>query len=55
VAALPRFSYLGLRELFESHGLSVRAVLGAGYFPLPAAVGRLEPRHAAFLTVVATH
>jgi SAM-dependent methyltransferase len=48
------FSYRGLRELFESHGLVVREVLGAGYFPLPAAAGRLEPRHAAFLTVVAS-
>ncbi len=49
------FSYRGLRELFESHALAVRGVLGAGYFPLPATVGRLEPRHAAFLTIVATH
>jgi SAM-dependent methyltransferase len=48
------FSYRGLRELFEAHGLAVRDVLGAGYFPLPAAAGRHEPRHAAFLTVVAT-
>ena len=46
------FSYRGLCELFESHCLSVRAVLGAGYYPLPAAVGELEPRHAAFLTIV---
>ena len=46
------FSYRGLRELFEAHGLAVRNVLGAGYYPLPAAAGRLEPRHAAFLTVV---
>jgi SAM-dependent methyltransferase len=46
------FSYRGLRELFEAHGLAVRDVLGAGYYPLPAAAGRLEPRHAAFLTVV---
>ena len=46
------FSYRGLRELFESHGLTVRAAVGAGYYPLPAAVARLEPRHAAFLTLV---
>jgi 2-polyprenyl-3-methyl-5-hydroxy-6-metoxy-1,4-benzoquinol methylase len=47
------FSYRGLRELFESHGLTVRAILGAGYYPLATGVGKLEPRHAAFLTVVA--
>jgi len=46
------FSYRGLRELFEAHGLAIRDVLGAGYYPLPATAGRLEPRHAAFLTVV---
>ena len=48
------FSYRGLRELFESHGLTVRATLAAGYYPLPAAVARIEPRHAAFLTLVSS-
>jgi SAM-dependent methyltransferase len=48
------FSYRGLRELFEAHGLAVRDILGAGYFPLPATAGRLDPRHAVFLTVVAS-
>jgi len=47
-------SYRGLREIFESHGFAVRDVLGAGYYPLPASVGRIEPRHAAFLTLVAS-
>ena len=48
------FAYRGLRELFLTHGFTVTAVLGAGYYPLGARVGRLEPRHAAFLTLVAT-
>jgi SAM-dependent methyltransferase len=47
------FAYRGLRELFELHGFAVQEVLGAGYYPLPASVGRRLPRHAAFLTVVA--
>jgi SAM-dependent methyltransferase len=47
------FSFRGLRELFEAHGFDVRSVLGAGYYPLPARLGRIEPRHAAFLTIVA--
>lgn len=46
-------AYRGLRELFEGHGLRVRELLGAGYYPFPAAFGRRDPRHAAFLTVVA--
>jgi SAM-dependent methyltransferase len=46
------FSYRGLRELFEACGLTVRALTGAGYYPLPAVIGRVEPRHAAFLTIV---
>jgi SAM-dependent methyltransferase len=47
------FAYQGLRDLFVLHGFTVEAVLGAGYYPLPASVGRRLPRHAAFLTVVA--
>lgn len=47
------FAYRGLRELFEGHGLEAGEVLGAGYYPLPAWFGRRDPRHAAFLTVVA--
>ena len=45
------FAYRALVELFESHGFEVAAVCGAGYYPLPRSVARLEPRHAAFLTV----
>jgi SAM-dependent methyltransferase len=47
------FAYRGLRELFEGHGFVVREALGAGYYPLPAAFGRRDARHAAFLTIVA--
>jgi SAM-dependent methyltransferase len=47
------FSFRGLRELFEAHGLVVDKMLGAGYYPFPARLGRALPRHAAFLTVVA--
>jgi SAM-dependent methyltransferase len=45
------FSYRGLRELVEAHGFRDVRVRGSGYFPLPTAVGRREPRHATFLTV----
>jgi SAM-dependent methyltransferase len=41
----------GLRELFEIHGLHVDSVVGAGYFPLPRALARVDPRHAVFLTI----
>jgi SAM-dependent methyltransferase len=47
------FAYQGLRELFELHSFVVEDIQGAGYYPLPATVGRRMPRHAAFLTVVA--
>jgi hypothetical protein len=46
------FSYRGLRELFEANGLKVRAIRGAGYYPLAAGAGKVDPRHAAFLTAV---
>jgi SAM-dependent methyltransferase len=45
------FAYRGLADLFAAHGFRVEASEGAGYFPLPARVGRWEPRHAAFITV----
>lgn len=47
------FAYRGLRELFELNGFTVAKVLGAGYYPLPPRVGRRDPHHAAFLTIVA--
>lgn len=47
------FSYRGLIELFEIHGFEDVRILGAGYYPLPATVGRLDRRHSAFITVVA--
>lgn len=46
-------NYLGLKELFEVHGFESVTVLGAGYHPLPAILGRWDPRHAHFLTVIA--
>jgi SAM-dependent methyltransferase len=45
------FNFRGLRELAEIHGLRVVKVLGAGYYPLPATVGRFDTRHAHFLTL----
>jgi SAM-dependent methyltransferase len=45
------FNYRGLVELCEAYGLRVIRVLGAGYFPFHAGLGRLDPRHAHFLTV----
>jgi SAM-dependent methyltransferase len=47
------FAYRGLKELYVAHGFRVEALVGAGYFPLPAGLGRKEPRHAALLTVKA--
>ena len=47
------FAYRGLRELFEAHGFVVESVAGAGYYPLPRRLARVDPRHAAFLTVKA--
>jgi len=47
------FNYRGLIEMFETHGFSRLTVAGAGYFPLPALLGRIDPRHSAFITVFA--
>lgn len=45
------FNYRGLIEMFEVHGFRDVIVQGAGYFPLPAVLGRLDARHSAFITV----
>lgn len=47
------FSHRGLLELFLAHRFSDVDLLGSGYYPFPHRVGRLDPRHAAFLTAVA--
>lgn len=46
-------NYRGLKELFEVHGFRDVAVKGAGYYPLPGAIARIDVRHSAFLTVKA--
>ena len=45
------FAYRGLRELFVLHGFVVTEILGAGYYPFPSKFARIDPRHAAFITV----
>jgi SAM-dependent methyltransferase len=45
------FAYRGLQELFALHGFSIDAIRGAGYYPLPRGLARLDPRHAAFITI----
>lgn len=47
------FNYRGLAEMFEAHGFHHVEIAGAGYFPLPAFLGKLDPRHSAFITVFA--
>lgn len=45
------FSYQGLKELAVAAGFGEVRVLGAGYYPLPSAVARIDPRHAAFISL----
>jgi SAM-dependent methyltransferase len=41
----------GLKHLLREHGFYHLAARVAGYYPLPAKYGRLDPRHAHFITV----
>jgi SAM-dependent methyltransferase len=41
-----------LNEWFELYGLDPVRTYGAGYYPLPGAVGRVLRRHCAFITLV---
>ena len=45
------FATRGLVDLHRGHGFTAVRSLGAGYFPLPSSVGRLNPAHAAFITI----
>jgi 2-polyprenyl-3-methyl-5-hydroxy-6-metoxy-1,4-benzoquinol methylase len=47
------FNFRGLKELCAAHGFTSIRILGAGYFPLPALLGSLDPRHAHFMTLTA--
>lgn len=47
------FNYRGLIEMFETHGFRQVEIAGAGYFPLPAVLGRIDRRHSAFITALA--
>jgi len=45
------FNYRGLKELFEIFGFNNIEILGAGYYPFPAGMGKWDPRHSHFLTL----
>jgi len=47
------FNYRGFKEIFEVHGFNAVRIQGSGYHPLPAAVGKLDPRHSHFITALA--
>ena len=47
------FNYRGLNELCAAYGLTRIRTLGAGYFPFPARLGRVDARHAHFITLTA--
>lgn len=44
------YNILGLRDYFRVFGFTVEAIKGAGYFPLPAVLGRLDTIHSHFIT-----
>ncbi len=40
-----------IKEVFEEHGMIMDGVVGSGYFPLPAVIGKIEPFHSHFITL----
>lgn len=44
------FASRGLLELHRAHGFTGVTLAGAGYYPLPSRMGRINPSHAAFIT-----
>ena len=47
------FNFQGFKEIFEVHGFDDVRIAGSGYHPLPARVGKWEPRHSHFITALA--
>lgn len=45
------FNYRGLKDFFKLYGFINITILGAGYYPLPASIGKIDPRHAHFITL----
>jgi SAM-dependent methyltransferase len=45
------FTTRGLRDLHRAHGFTALRSFGSGYYPLPSRMGRINPAHAAFITV----
>ena len=45
------FAYRGLKEIFAVYGFVIEHIEGSGYYPLPNFLSKLDPRHAAFLTL----
>ena len=45
------FAYRGLKDVFTEHGFEIVRCEGSGYYPLPNQFSKLDPRHAAFLTM----
>jgi SAM-dependent methyltransferase len=44
-------SIRGLKDIFTLHGFKVEKVRGSGYYPLPSFFGKIDPTHAAFITI----
>jgi SAM-dependent methyltransferase len=45
------FAYQGLRELCCANDFKITKSIGSGYYPLPAYLGKINPRHAALITL----
>lgn len=47
------FTFYSLKEIFKIYGFKIDEGLGAGYYPLPGAIAKFDPRHAHFITIKA--
>ncbi|HET9443035.1 MAG TPA: hypothetical protein VFO65_06910, partial [Acidimicrobiales bacterium] len=46
------FSYRGLIELLEAHGLEEVTIAASGYYPPPTRVAHVDRRHGALITAM---
>ena len=46
------FSLRGIREFSQAHGFEIVKTEGAGYFPFPTNLAKMDPWHSHFITLL---
>lgn len=45
------FTFYSLQEMFKKYGFEIVEARGAGYYPLPGIIAKLDPKHSHFISI----